>query len=81
MPLMCHEVWFLSPTQVVRIDLPRPANIKHVMDYIKLEYQARLPDFGMAPYVKVFFLDGKLRFDFHDGMILLPDSFSNESES
>ncbi len=79
--MMCHEVWFLSPTRVVRVDLPRPANVKHVMDYIKLEYQTRLPDCGTAPYIKVLFLDGKLRFDFYDGMILLPNPFPNESES
>ncbi len=80
MPLMCHEVWFVSPQRVIRIDLPMVSNVQYVMDYVRREYQDRLPDSGTVPFAEVSFLDGKGCFVFHDGMILLPNPFLNESE-
>lgn len=69
---MCQEVWFSSPQRLVRVDLPRPAPIIYVKDYIGKMYLDLLPDSGFAPWICVMYRDGILRFDFRDEIFLLP---------
>ena len=76
----CQEIWFVSPQRVIRVDLPRPASVKHISEYIRRMYEDRLPDSGKAPWVNVLHRGKILRFDFYDGMFLLPMKPTEEKE-
>lgn len=70
--LMCREVWFTSPKRDVRIDLPQPAPVSCVKEYVSKLYFDLLPDSGFAPRIFVLYRDEILRFDLRDEIFLLP---------
>lgn len=65
---VCQEVFFSSPKLVVRVELPRPALVTHVRNYIRREIHRNMPEYGYAPASMIYFDDemGILRVEIFD---------------